>query len=126
MSLRWDKYLWAVRLAKTRSHAVELISKGRVQVNGASVKPSREPKVGDQISVSHNTATFTYAVVQLLEKRVGPKLVADYLLDTTTDEEREKLRQYQLAQQAYRHFGTGKPSKKDRRDLDEFMTDWEE
>ena len=126
MSLRWDKYLWAVRLAKTRSHAVELISKGRVQVNGASVKPSREPKVGDLLSISHNTASFTYSVVQLLEKRVGPKLVPEYLLDTTTDEEREKLRQYQMAQNAYRHFGTGKPSKKDRRDLDDFMTDWEE
>jgi ribosome-associated heat shock protein Hsp15 len=126
VNLRWDKYLWAVRLAKTRSHAVELISKGRVQINGTTIKPSREPKVGDRISVSHNTASFTYTVIQLLEKRVGPKLVADYLLDTTTDEEREKLRQYQLAQSAYRQFGTGKPSKKDRRDLDDFMTDWEE
>lgn len=125
MSLRWDKYIWAVRLAKTRSQASEDLSKGRIKVNHAVIKPSREPKIGDEIQVSRNTAVFSYKVLQLLDKRVGAKLVPEYLIDTTPPEEIEKFRTYQLAQQAYRIHGTGKPSKKDRRELDDFLTDWE-
>jgi ribosome-associated heat shock protein Hsp15 len=125
MSLRWDKYLWSVRLAKTRSQATELLQKGKVKVNGSEIKPSREPKVGDEIAVSRNGAVFSYVVLALLDKRVGAKLVADYLNDTTPPEEIEKFKRYQLAQSAYREYGTGKPSKKDRRDLDEFLENWD-
>lgn len=125
MSLRWDKYIWCVRLAKTRSQATEMIQKGKVLINGQSIKPSREPKIRDIISVSKNNAVFSYEVIALLDKRVGPKLVADFLIDRTLPEEIEKYKQYQLAQSAYREYGTGKPSKKDRRDLDEFLEDWE-
>ncbi len=125
MSLRWDKYLWCVRLAKTRTQATELLQKGKVLVNDANVKPSREPKIGDQISVLKNNAVFSFKVLALLDKRVGPKLVSDYLIDQTPEEEIEKYRQYQLAQSAYRNYGTGKPSKKDRRDIETFMDDWE-
>jgi ribosome-associated heat shock protein Hsp15 len=124
MSLRWDKYIWCVRLAKTRSQATDLIQKGKIQINGQSIKPSREPKIKDIISVTKNNAVFTYEVIALLDKRVGPKLVVDYLNDRTLPEEIEKYKQYQLAQNAYREYGTGKPSKKDRRDLDEFLEDW--
>lgn len=125
MSLRWDKYLWCVRLAKTRTTATYLFQKGKVLVNDTHVKPSREPKVGDKISVLRNNATFTFTVLALLDKRVGAKLVGEYLLDTTSEEEIEKFRQYQLAQSAYRNYGTGKPSKKDRREIETFLDDWE-
>jgi len=125
MSLRWDKYIWAVRLAKTRSQASEELSKGRIKVNGQTIKPAKEPKVGDIISISKNTAVFTYKVINVLEKRVGAKLVADYLIDTTPLEEIEKFKTYQLAQQVYRQNGSGKPTKKDRREIDDFLVDWE-
>ncbi|MBP6459844.1 MAG: RNA-binding S4 domain-containing protein [Crocinitomicaceae bacterium] len=125
MSLRWDKYIWAVRLEKTRSQASEALSKGRIKINQSSVKPSKEPKVGDTIQVSKNTAVFSYKVIALLEKRVGAKLVADYLIDTTPVEEIEKYKTYQLAQAVYRQNGSGKPTKLDRRNLDEFLDNWE-
>lgn len=125
MSLRWDKYIWAVRLSKTRSQASEELSKGRIKVNGLPIKPAKEPKVGDIISISKNTTVFSYKVISLLEKRVGAKLVADYLIDTTPLEEIEKFKTYQLSQQVYRQNGSGKPSKKDRREIDDFLVDWE-
>ena len=125
MSLRWDKYIWSVRFAKTRSQASEELSKGRIKVNGQQIKPAKEPKVGDVISITKNTATFSFKVLQLLEKRVGAKLVADYLIDTTPLEELEKFKTYQLAQQVYRQNGSGKPSKKDRREIDDFLEDWD-
>lgn len=124
MSLRWDKYIWAVRLAKTRSQAAEDLSKSKIKVNGVAVKPSKLPKVGDVIQVSRNTAVFSYQIIQLLEKRVGPKLVAEYIIDLTPLEEIEKYKAYQVAQQVYRENGTGKPTKKDRRNLDAFMEEW--
>jgi ribosome-associated heat shock protein Hsp15 len=125
MSLRWDKYIWSVRLAKTRSQASEELAKGRIKVNEQQIKPSKEPKIGDKISVTKNTAVFTYKVIQLLEKRVGPKLVADYIIDTTPPIEIEKFKTYQMAQQVYRQNGSGKPSKKDRREIDDFLEDWD-
>lgn len=125
MSLRWDKYIWSVRLAKTRSQASEALSKGRIKINNSTSKPAKEPKVGDLISITHNTAVFTYKVIQLLDKRVGPKLVCEYLIDTTPLEEIEKLKIYQAAQQNYRHNGSGKPTKKDRRDMDDYLIDWD-
>ncbi len=124
MSLRCDKYIWAVRLAKTRSIATEHISKGKIKINGVSTKPSKEIKIGDIISISKNAAVFSYKVILLLDKRVGAKLVSEYLLDITPAEEIEKFRTYQLAQQSYRENGSGKPSKKERRDLGDFLSDW--
>lgn len=124
MSLRVDKFVWFVRLAKTRSVAAEEVSKGRVKLNGESVKPAKEVKVGDVVSIHRNTAVFSYKVLQLLDRRVGAKLVADYIADITPLEEVEKYKAYQLAQSAYRVHGTGKPSKKDRREIDDFLTDW--
>lgn len=125
MAYRLDKYVWAVRLAKTRSKATEEISKGKVRLNGEDCKPSKEVRVGDEINVSRHTATFSYKVVQLLTNRVGPKLVDQYIIDITPEEEVEKLKLFQVAQKGYRAYGTGKPSKKDRRDLDDFLEDWE-
>lgn len=125
MSLRWDKFIWAVRLSKTRSQASELLSKGKITVNNIQTKPSKEPKPGDLIQVSKNTAVFSYKVLQLLDKRVGAKLVNEYILDLTPQEEREKYKTYQTAQQIYRTNGSGKPTKKDRREIGDFMSDWE-
>ena len=125
MSLRWDKYIWSVRLAKTRSIASELLQKGKVLVNDQHIKPSREPKIGDKISVHKNSAVFTYKVIGLSDRRVGAKLVTDLLIDLTPIEEIEKYKQYQVTQSAYREYGTGKPSKKDRRDIEDFFEDWE-
>lgn len=126
MSCRLDKYAWSVRLSKTRSKASEAITRGKIRLNDQHVKPSREVKLGDEIQVTHHTAVFTYRVIQLLDRRVGAKLVPEYLVDLTPEEEIEKLRLYSLAQSSYRQHGTGKPSKKDRRDLDEFLGEWSE
>lgn len=125
MSLRWDKYIWAVRLSKTRSQASEALSKGKIRINDKETKPSKEPHIGDLISIHRNGAVFSYKVLALLEKRVGPKLVSEYLVDLTTPEELKKYEDYHLAQSAYRSYGTGKPSKKDRREIDDFLQDWD-
>ncbi len=121
MALRIDKYTWAVRLTKTRSQASELISKGKIRLNATEVKPSRDVKVGDVIQVHKNSAVFSYKVLELLEKRVGPKLVSIYIEDITPIEEVEKYKTYQESQRVYRDMGTGRPSKKDRRSLDDFL-----
>ena len=123
MTCRIDKFLWAVRLTKTRSQATELVNKRKVQLNQQEIKPSKEVKIGDTISIQRNTAVFSYKVLQVIDKRVGPKLVPESLSDITPQEEVDKYKAYQLAQQNYRQYGTGKPSKKDRRDLDDFL-DW--
>ena len=124
MASRFDKVVWAVRLAKTRSQASELISKGKIKLNGQQVKPSREPKVGDSIEISKNTATYSYKLIEIIDKRVGPKLVENYLIDTTPLEEVEKFRLYNLSQAVYRDNGSGKPTKKDRRELGYFLEGW--
>lgn len=124
MSCRVDKFIWCVRLSKTRSQATDLVTKGKVHLNGAPVKPAKEIKVGDEIIINRNAAVFSYKVLQLLSNRVGAKLVEHYLLDITPELEKEKYKQYQLNQQAYQSFGDGKPTKKQRRDLDDFMENW--
>jgi ribosome-associated heat shock protein Hsp15 len=121
MSCRLDKYVWSVRLTKTRSQASEEIAKGKIKLNQSNVKPSREVKIGDIVSISKNSATFSYEVLGIIDKRVGAKLVETYLRDITPIEEIEKFKMYRLAQSVYREKGTGKPSKKDRRDLNDFL-----
>jgi ribosome-associated heat shock protein Hsp15 len=125
MKIRFDKYLWCVRLAKTRSQASELISKGKVKLNGQDVKASKEIKINDVIGVQKHSATFEYKVLLLLDKRLGAALIQSYIEDQTKEEEILKFKQYQLAQKAYRETD-GKPTKKDRRELDKFMEDWED
>lgn len=123
MKIRLDKYLWAVRLSKTRSQATELINKGKVLINDTLIKPSREIKIGDTITILKHNAKFKYQILAGLEKRVGAPLVKDYILDITDPQEIEKLKAYQQAQHNYRQTD-GKPTKKDRRELDRFMDDW--
>ncbi len=121
MSFRFDKFIWSVRIAKTRSQAAELISKGKVKLNQQQVKPARETKVGDVVYVYKNTAVFTYKVIDLLDKRVGAKLVENYILDTTPETEIEKYKTYQLAQSSYRQYGTGRPNKHDLSKIEDFL-----
>ena len=123
MKIRFDKYVWCVRLAKTRSQASELITKGRFQLNGQSTKPSKELKVGDLIGIQKNSAVFEFKIKQLLDKRLSAALIIDYIEDLTREEEIAKYKEYQLAQKAYRETD-GKPTKKDRRELDKFLDDW--
>lgn len=125
MSCRLDKFVWSVRLAKTRSQAADAISKNKVKINNETAKPSKEVKLGDEIQIIRHTAVFSFRVIQLLERRVGAKLVPDYIVDITAPEELEKLKIYQLSQSVYRDNGTGKPSKKDRRNIDDFLENWE-
>ncbi len=125
MSCRYDKFVWSVRLSKTRSLATEAISKGKIRVNNTSIKPSKEVKIGDVIQISRHNAVFSYKVLEILDKRVGAKLVDQYIIDMTSDEEKEKYRLYQLNQSVYRSYGTGRPSKKDRRSMDSYFNDWD-
>jgi ribosome-associated heat shock protein Hsp15 len=121
MSLRIDKYVWFVRLAKTRTLATELVQKNKIKLNGLPVKPSKEVKIGDTLSIIKNNAIFSYKIKDLLDRRVGAKLVADYLIDTTDPLELEKFKTYQAAQNVYREYGTGRPSRKDRDNLESFF-----
>ena len=121
MSLRIDKYVWFVRLAKTRTLATELVQKNKIKLNDNPVKPSKEVKIGDTISIVKNNATFSYKIKDLLDRRVGAKPVADYLIDITDPLELEKFKTYQAAQSVYREYGTGRPSRKDRDNLESFF-----
>jgi ribosome-associated heat shock protein Hsp15 len=121
MSLRIDKYVWFVRLAKTRTLATELVQKNKIKLNNNPVKPSKEVKIGDTISIIKNNATFSYKIKDLLDRRVGAKLVADYLIDITDPLELEKFKTYREAQSVYREYGTGRPSRKDRDNFDSFF-----
>lgn len=114
---RIDKYLWAVRLFKTRSLAANQIKNKKVFLNDEPVKTAKEVKIGDRIGIKKNTALFEYEVVDLLEKRVGAKLVPDYLRDITRQEEKDRYQEYLNAQKEYRANGLGRPTTKERRAL---------
>ena len=122
--MRIDKYVWCVRLSKTRSLATKLVAGNKVKLNGLEMKPAREVAVGDIISIQKNNATFSFRIKALTEKRLGAKLIGDYIEDETPTEEVEKYKTYQAAQRNYRGKDHGKPSKKDRRELDDFLEGW--
>lgn len=116
-SVRIDKYLWSVRVYATRSLATEECKKGKVTIGGIAVKPARVVKVGDTILVRKNPVIYSYRVKEILGKRVGAKLVADYLEDITPAEELLKLDVTQGGALYMRDRGAGRPTKKDRRDI---------
>ena len=122
--MRIDKYVWCVRLAKTRSLATKLVAGNKVKLNGLECKPAKEVAVGDIISIQKNNATFSFRIKALTEKRLGAKLIGDYIEDETPTEEVEKYKTYQAAQRNYRGKDHGKPSKKNRRELDDFLEGW--
>lgn len=116
--VRIDKYIWAVRIFKTRSQAAEACKKGRVSINGVEAKASRTIKQGDEIKVKRPPITHTYRVLLPLQNRVSAKLVAEYMQDLTPEEELQKLEQNNLGGFFYREKGSGRPTKKDRRIID--------
>ncbi len=119
--IRIDKFLWSVRIFKTRSIATEECKKKRVFINNMPVKPSKAVSVGEIIQVKKNPVKYTYKVLQLLKNRVGAKLVAEYIEDLTPEEELEKLKMDKYAGFFVRDRGTGRPTKKQRRELDKLM-----
>ncbi len=119
--IRLDKYLWAVRIFKTRSDAADAIRNNRVLVNDAYCKPSREVKIGDRISVKKMPVTYQYKVIELVSSRQPAKNVPLYCLNITPEEELAKLNTPRETIFVFRDRGTGRPTKKERRDLDSLM-----
>ena len=119
--VRLDKYLWAVRVFKTRSDAADAIRNNRVLVNDAYAKPSREVKEGDIISVKKMPVTYRYKVLELVSSRQGAKNVPQYCLNITPQEELDKLTVPRETIFVFRERGTGRPTKKERREIDALM-----
>ena len=119
--VRLDKYLWAVRVFKTRSDAADAIRNNRVLVNDAYAKPSREVKEGDIISVKRMPVTYSYKVLALVSSRQGAKNVPQYCLNITPQEELDKLTVPRETIFVFRERGTGRPTKKERREIDALM-----
>ena len=119
--IRLDKYLWAVRVFKTRSDAADAIRNNKVTVNGSYAKPSREVKIGDLVAVRKQPATYSYKVLDLVSSRQPAKNVPLYCLDVTPQEERDKLNIPRETIFVCRERGTGRPTKKERRELDTLM-----
>lgn len=119
---RIDKWMWAARIFKTRTIAAEACKKGRVSINGAQAKPARMVKPGDVVQVRKPPVTYSFKVLQAIEKRVGAKLVPEIMENVTSREQYELLEMSRISGFVNRAKGTGRPTKKDRRDLDEFFT----
>ena len=117
---RVDKWLWAVRIFKTRSIATDACKKGRVAVGGTVVKPSRMIHVGDIVSVRKPPIEYSFRVIQLLGSRVGAKRVEEFMQNVTPREQYELLELQRVSGFVDRAKGLGRPTKKDRRDLDQF------
>ena len=117
---RIDKWMWAVRIFKTRTIAAEACKKGRISLNGAQAKASRTVKPGDVIQVRKPPVTYSFKVLQSIEKRVGAKLVSEMMENVTTPDQYELLEMSRISGFVNRANGTGRPTKKDRRSLEEF------
>ncbi len=132
--MRIDKFLWCIRLYKTRSLAADEIKKNRVSIGDSPVKSAKEVKVGEIIRIRKNQILYTIKVIQIPKSRVGAKLVPLYIEDHTEKEQYELLKMRRSEQSYYRNKGEGRPTKKDRRELSEFIsdspdddnTDWED
>ena len=118
---RCDKWLWAVRIFKTRTIAAEACKKGRVMIANSQVKPSRMLKPGDVIQVKKPPITYSFKVLQAIEKRVGAKLLPELVENVTTPDQYELLEMSKVGGFVDRARGTGRPTKKDRRDLEDFV-----
>ncbi|MGO4911608.1 RNA-binding S4 domain-containing protein [Leeuwenhoekiella sp. W20_SRS_FM14] len=119
--MRVDKYLWCIRYFKSRSIATNACKKGQVKINDVAVKPSREVFPSDTIQVRKNQVDYVLEVIEHPPSRVGAKFVGLYVKDKTPAENLEKLDLLKYSKDYYRKRGTGRPTKKDRRDLDDFQ-----
>lgn len=134
--VRIDKWLWAMRVFKTRTIATDACKKGRVTMGGVAVKPSRAIKVGDVIDVKKPPITYTFRVKALTGNRLGAKLVPDYLENITSPAQYELLEMTRISGFVDRRKGLGRPTKREGRELsrfredsyttDEFFLDWED
>jgi ribosome-associated heat shock protein Hsp15 len=120
-SVRVDKWLWAVRIYKTRSLASEACKKGHVSLGESTLKPSKTIQVNDTIKVRKSPIIKSLKVLALAEKRMGAKLISDFVEDVTPVEEMELLEMQKHMRWSSRDRGTGRPTKKDRRELDDFF-----
>ncbi|WP_283670521.1 RNA-binding S4 domain-containing protein [Candidatus Ornithobacterium hominis] len=124
--MRIDKFLWCVRYFKTRSLATEVVKKNRVWVNGELAKPSKDVLVGDCIKLRKNQIFYEFEVLKIPSSRMGAKLVGLHIKDLTDKKQLEELKIRQTDQNYYRQKGEGRPTKKDRRELDDFMADFDD
>jgi len=118
---RIDKWLWAARIFKTRSIAADACKNGRVTISGTNVKPSHTIKVGEIINVKKPPITYSFEVLQTIEKRVGAKLIPEVYKNVTDAKQYELLEMSRISGFVDRSRGTGRPTKKDRRQLDAFV-----
>ncbi len=118
--VRIDKWLWAVRIFKTRTLAAEACKKNRVMINNVSVKASRNIKVSDVIQVRKPPVIFSFKVLKLADKRMGAKLVYEFMENVTTPDQYEILELNKISGFVDRQKGAGRPTKKDRRDMENF------
>lgn len=118
---RIDKWLWAARIFKTRSIAADACKNGRVTISGTNVKPSYTIKVGEIINVKNPPITYSFEVLQTIEKRVGAKLIPEVYKNVTDAKQYELLEMSRISGFVDRARGTGRPTKKDRRQLDAFV-----
>lgn len=124
--VRIDKWLWSVRLFKTRSDAAEACKSNRVLVNGVTVKPAREVKVGEVVSVKKMPVVYSFRILELVANRQPAKNVPRYMEDVTPPEELLKLEMARAGAFAVRDRGAGRPTKKERRDMEELLAEFEE
>ena len=123
--MRIDKYLWCVRYYKTRNMATTACKKGHVQINGQPAKPSREVFPTDRLIVCKNQVKYELTVLDIPASRIGAKLASIYVKDTTPQEALEHTDLLKLSKDHYRKKGTGRPTKKDRRDIEDYLDDHE-
>lgn len=119
--MRIDKYLWAIRMFKTRSIATEACKKGHVKINNVNAKPSKEVYIGEKLIIRKNQINYQLEVLDVPPNRVGAKLVDLYRRDTTPKEAFDHLDLLKYSKDYYRQKGAGRPSKKDRRDIDDYQ-----
>lgn len=124
--IRIDKFLWAIRIYKTRSIASGECRKGRILINNIQVKPSRAVNAGETITVRKLPVTYTYRIIEPIGNRISAKLVSRYAEDITPDDEKSKLEMRQSIPGVYRQKGTGRPTKKDRRLIDRLNEGFDE
>ena len=120
---RIDKWLWSVRIFKTRTIAADACKKGRIQINGVQCKPSKTVKEGDTVSVRKAPVTYTFKVLQAIENRVGAKLVPQMMENITPQDQYDLLEMNRIGGFVKRAAGLGRPTKKDRRDMEDFLSD---
>ena len=124
-AVRIDKWLWAVRVFKTRTVASEACKKGRIVIGNSTVKPSRMIRIGEIVQVKKPPVTYSFKVLDLSQKRMGAKHVPEIMENVTPAEEYEVLELNKLSGFVDRQRGSGRPTKKDRRDLEQFTDDLE-